>query len=972
MKWKMQPRFKSPRITPLLLSSFLLFLVISCIKNEYDLSTGIISEVTVGGDSLLIQIGSTKPIRLDSMIKAKDIELLKKSEDGSYSLGKGDSVISDVKSINPVTFSINPITINPSTVSFADLTFPTFVIDPVSSTTTFVTPSFIVNQQVQAIDVTNDISQVISVSPPSPVRSNIASKGKASTQFAVGPIGLNISKSFTQVLNIASYPAEIVKVDKVLLKSNTVTIRFDKSKINSLAISNRVETVKSFRIDFPTEYGISNAVGPTGSHAKIVGNSFIVENDVLDPTQDIVYYSFNLDYLNVENVPQPGSMSMSRNIPYTLQYDITGDVNNLTDINGKTLDLTLTIKASPVMDNIELESNETSITMDAGSKAINKEIGGIPSEVTHLNQVTFEPNAYINLTISNPNIDPFSLSSGYIEVVLPKTFIFKPTAGLNTSSNVYTLPYDNLYGTKRLDVTGMNINKDIADGVGAFTVNESLSYKAVGLKLASIRTFLKTAQGMGNKDLTFSGTFNNFKISDASVTTKKITAAVPSKTSDFNISKFVSNDLKKLYLVDLKTPSQLQLKLNVKGLPQAFDSLFFYNYTISFPKCLKFAAGNVNSQNQIILNRGFKVTDGFVKIVTLEGIDFGVDGLSLTNGTFNLNESVSLEGSVYVKGANLNVKDMGTITVEPSMSIGDMTVSNVEGQFAPVIDPILKTVNLNLPNFLKQEGTKLDIINPVITIEVANTTGIPIDIAMDLIPKRSGNVISAGKISTSMSILAAETLGQPTWSKFLISPSSKNSSVGYQSIVIPNLPDLLKTVPDELEIKVTPTVTGTRHKVDLQSAVNQLKVKYNIHVPLDFGQEFQLQYTDTVADLHTKLKDFTNYADTVAVIAAVDNEIPLDLNLELVPLDKDKKVVTGIKINQSNTIKSCNIDGSAQRTNINLGLKELVSGAIDQLDAISFKVNASKNSTVAGMPLKASQSVKIALKVRVLKGVTVK
>lgn len=222
-----------------------------------------------------------------------------------------------------------------------------------------------------------------------------------------------------------------------------------------------------------------------------------------------------------------------------------------------------------------------------------------------------------------------------------------------------------------------------------------------------------------------------------------------------------------------------------------------------------------------------------------------------------------------------------------------------------------------------------------------------------------------------MSVSAAENLGKPTWSNFLISPSDKNSSEGYQPIVIPNLPNLLKTVPDELEIKVTPKVTGTHHKIDLQSAVNQLKVRYNMHVPLDLGEEFHIQYADTIVDLLDKLKDVTNYADTVVIIATVDNEIPLDLNLELQPLGKDRKVLTGIKINQSNTIKSCNLDGSSQRTNINLGLKELVDGALGQLDAMVFKVNASKNSTVAGLPLKASQSVKIALKVRVLNGVTV-
>ncbi|MDD2796996.1 MAG: hypothetical protein PHV20_00230 [Bacteroidales bacterium] len=945
--------------------AFFQLMFTNCVKDEYNLDNGIITEVTVGGDSLLIQIGKTKPIRLDSMIKEKDISLLKKSADGAYSLSKGDSLKVDVQSINPVSFSINPIVVNPTVINFADLQFPEFIIDPVNSQTSISTPSFAVDKGIDPVNVSTDITSSIKVNAPRRIKGNRSAKD----QITVGPFVVAGSGDFTQVIDISTYPTELKKVDKIYVKNNTVTIHFDKAKVNALPFTSRSEVVQSFRIDFPAEYHIS---GAQGANSRIEGNSFIIENAALNPTVDIVEYSFKLDYLDVENITQNGSLSMSRTVPYSLQYQISGDVSSASDVDGKVIDLGLTIQTAPAVSDLELESNSTAISMNAGNESFDKQITGIPSEVSFLKEVTLEPGAYIQLKITDPNISPFSLSNGNIEISLPKSFVFKPMAGLNTSTNVLTLPYNDMFGTKQIDVASIIVNQNIDEGVGAFTLSESLSYSANNLAIGGIRTMLSSVQGLGTKSVNFSGDFFNFKVKDASVITRKISAVLPDKTSTISVNHFVSKDVKKLYLANLVNPAALNIKLSVTDLPLVYDSLFFYNFKIKFPQSLKFAAGTVNSQNEIILNRGFKVSQGFLKTMSIEGFDFGTDGLALVNGNFNFNESVTLSGSVYVKGKDLKATDMGSITVKPTIEIGDMTIGYVEGYVSPTIDAISKVVILDLPAFLKQAGTKMDITNPVISLEVGNTTGIGVDLNLELIPKRNGSVIAAGKITTSMSIAAASELGKPTWSKFWIAPTDAGVSAGYTAIIVPNLPELLKTVPDEVEIKVTPVVVGTKQKVDLQSLVNQMKVKYNFHIPLDFGKDFEIQYTDSVSDLQAKLKDVTKYTRALDLIALIDNEIPLDLGLELIPLDAQKQVISGISITQINTIKSCNLDGTAQRTNLNLGLKETTVGALDLLDTFSFKISAKKNSTVAGLPLNANQSVTISLKVRIPEGLTVK
>jgi hypothetical protein len=944
------------------------FLFIGCKQDEYSIKD-LDTEMTVGGDSLLLPIGSTKPIRLDSMINKQNIDLLKKSQDGSYSLHKGDSSVVTVKAVDPVTFSIAPITVTPSVVSFADLKFPTFNIDPITSQSTFNTPSFTVDKSIVAINDTAIATASLNIIKP-----GVPGQQRAKASYPIIPFVASKTKSFTQEINIDTYPTELNKVYSVILKDNLVTITMDKKEINNrFNWENRTETV-SMKIDFPSQYIISTESTNTNPNISVEGTSFVVKNDVLS-TSDLVTYRFHFDRLDVENVPQNKSLKMTNTITCNFTYTISGSLIDATGVNTTPVNIGMRINVAPSVSDLDIQSNSIALSMEAGNSSIDQVITGIPPEVSYIKNVTFEDGASVLLSFNDPNILPFALSDGHFEINLPKSIIFKPTANLNSSTNVLTMPYNTLFTPKKLEVLSMNINKNIVKGSKSFTLNELLSYKAVNITLGSIRTSLTTVQSFGSKDMKIGGVFSGFKVKDAAVTTDEITATVPSKTSEIKIDKFVSLDVKKLFSATLINPSLLKLKLSVTGLPAAIDSLFFRNYTIKFPSTLNFKAGTVNAANEIVLNRGFKVSEGFLKTLSLESFDFGVSGNTLNNGTFNLKESVSLSGEVYIKGTNLNASDMNSVTVNPSIEIGDMSIAVVEALVAPVLEETNKQVTINLPDFLKQDGTKLDILNPVITFEVGNTTGIPIDLTLDLIPKRKGVAIASGIIHTGVSVAAATVLGKHTWSNFWIAPTDAGISAGYSPLIITNLSDLLKTVPDEIEVKVKPVVAGTKHRVDLQSTLNQLKIRYNINLPLDFGKDFKVLYNDTIADLQSNIKDVLKYINNdttkIELLIVADNEIPLDLNLELVPLDKNKLPMSGLVVNQMGTIKSCNINGTAQKSVINLGLKVKTIGAVADLDAFALKVSASKNSTIAGLPLNAAQSVKMALKVRVA-GITLK
>jgi hypothetical protein len=324
-----------------------------------------------------------------------------------------------------------------------------------------------------------------------------------------------------------------------------------------------------------------------------------------------------------------------------------------------------------------------------------------------------------------------------------------------------------------------------------------------------------------------------------------------------------------------------------------------------------------------------------------------------------------MQGDAHIKGTNLNSSQIGTVNVTPTISIGSMSLSIIEAKLAPTIDAISQSIKLDLPDLLKSKDNNLNIKNPVITLEIGNTTGIPIEMNLNLVPKIKGVAVANATINTTLSIAKAAVLGKTTWSKFRLSKVATGILDDHTNIVLSNLSELLKTLPDSISINVTPTITGDNHLVDLYSPKNQLDVKYGVNVPLEFDENFKFQFSDTISGLTESLGEVLKLTNNIEVIAIVESKIPLNLGFNLVPLDINDQPIPGITLN-SDSIKYNNL------TPINFGIKETVAGDLKKLDKVILNVSASKNKTLSLIPLKADQYFIVELRVRLPKGVTIK
>jgi hypothetical protein len=270
----------------------------------------------------------------------------------------------------------------------------------------------------------------------------------------------------------------------------------------------------------------------------------VIENAVLSSNTDVYTASFIIESVDLSAVPQNGSLSYNVTVPYSISYSFSGEIETLSALD---IEYNIRVKTTPTVDDMDIVTNDITPSIPEGKKIINSSITGISDAISAVSTITFANGAALNLYLTNPGISPFNFTAGSCVVNLPKVFIFKPFSGLNTTTNVLTIPYGELFDAHSIGISGLNINQTIPAGTGTLTINDELTYNTSGLTLGSQKTTLKVLQGISNKSLIANESTTGLKVTDAAITTNKIYLDLPTTNSNVSINKFVSADVKKFY-----------------------------------------------------------------------------------------------------------------------------------------------------------------------------------------------------------------------------------------------------------------------------------------------------------------------------------------------------------------------------------------------------------------------------------------
>lgn len=428
-----------------------------------------------------------------------------------------------------------------------------------------------------------------------------------------------------------------------------------------------------------------------------------------------------------------------------------------------------------------------------------------------------------------------------------------------------------------------------------------------------------------------------------------------------------------------KTPTSLTLAfefLNTGNL--TFGSVTAKNLEIQLPDFLMFEKGEVEEGNKLILNN--EELKNAQKVLHVIGYQFGGKAgegeIPDKNRTITINGLVTMQGQVVTSGIN----GSGSLTMTLDVTLEEMTANSVTGVIQPEIKAETTNIELNdLPDFLKDEETRMDITNPVILLRAENQLETPVEVDAVLTPMKGNAQIDGKEVKVGSGYGKTPVVLASGKNVIALSRTGECTIEGVTSNVkVEDINDLLETIPDDIEVDLQPVVRNEGYYTAELGRAYEMPSSYEVDVPLSFEQNLNIVYNDSVQDLNKDLNDLDKVILKKAnVLLTVDNAIPLKLQLKpenVLIKDVYGNELTAVKktIEEDKQYVTESTDGEKPVTSeLVLNLTSEDTAFLSKIDRICFKLTAVPGS-VTGVPLKDTQWLKVtSIKLSVPGGVNV-
>lgn len=429
-----------------------------------------------------------------------------------------------------------------------------------------------------------------------------------------------------------------------------------------------------------------------------------------------------------------------------------------------------------------------------------------------------------------------------------------------------------------------------------------------------------------------------------------------------------------------ETPASLTLTFEfLKTGNLTFGSVTAKNLEIQLPDFLMFEKGEVEEGNKLILND--EELKNAQKVLHVIGYEFGEKAgegeKPGENRTITINGKVTMKGQVVTS----EIGGSGSLTMAMHVTLGEMTANSVTGVIQPNIKAETTDIELNdLPDFLKDEETRLDITNPVILLIAENPLATPVQIDAVLTPMKNNTQIEGKEVKIEEGYDKKPIELAPNKKNLIaLSRTGECTIEGVTSNVkVEDINNLLETIPDDIVVDLQPVVRNEDYYTAKLGWSYEMPSSYEVDVPLSFEQGLNIVYNDSIQDLNKDLNDLDKVGlKNMKVILSVDNAIPLKLQLKAENVqikDVYGNELSAVKktIEEDKQYVAESADGEKPATSeLVLSLTSDDTAFLSKIDRICFKITAVTGSTT-GVPLKDTQWLKItSIKLSVPGGVNV-
>lgn len=447
-------------------------------------------------------------------------------------------------------------------------------------------------------------------------------------------------------------------------------------------------------------------------------------------------------------------------------------------------------------------------------------------------------------------------------------------------------------------------------------------------------------------------------------------------------SNNIDEALKELGALYAKTPVDLILTIDFANTGDlSFAKVKANNLKIVFPDYIVFKAEKGIQGHELILDGQVLSENGssYSRTLKVEGYKFSENagaGRKPNEGTLTIEGVISMEGEVVTSG----VSGTGILSLVPKTVLREMTANSVTGVIQPEIKAETTNIELNdLPDFLKDEETRMDITNPVILLRAENQLETPVEVDAVLTPMKGNAQIDGKEVKVGSGYGKTPVVLASGKNVIALSRTGECTIEGVMSNVkVEDINNLLETIPDDIEVDLQPVVRNEDYYTAELGRAYEMPSSYEVDVPLSFEQNLNIVYNDSVQDLNKDLNDLDKVILKKAnVLLTVDNAIPLKLQLKpenVLIKDVYGNELTAVKktIEEDKQYVTESTDGEKPVTSeLVLNLTSEDTAFLSKIDRICFKLTAVPGSAT-GVPLKDTQWLKVtSIKLSVPGGVNV-
>lgn len=410
----------------------------------------------------------------------------------------------------------------------------------------------------------------------------------------------------------------------------------------------------------------------------------------------------------------------------------------------------------------------------------------------------------------------------------------------------------------------------------------------------------------------------------------------------------VPEEINTIYRVDFEE-FPIYLNLETKNIDNITDKLVLENsFKIEIPNII--ILGNNSHLNiteeggRYFINLGNEVITEYPNRLTVnvKGIDLGENGVDAQTDPTTGKRTIEYEDAFKFHGeAFVNTIYKSTETSEDYIRVPMVlrteeitaTAKKVKGKFN--IDPTNESVGIDkdeLPDFLSEDNIVIDATHAAIEFVASiENEKLPTDFPVKIQIETVNDDITTNNLKAKFWIEADKfsKIGNKYYYKYIISDNGKGKE-GFESVIIDDLNKLLYEIPDSIRLNAG-IDSEEILEVDIVNTTD-INIDFALNVPLEFGKDLNISYTDTIDGIHGSLGGIKT--NGVKLAGKLEYKIPVNMQLTASAIDTDGNTLDGVSITitPEDKIKNGTHDFSIVITSEN---NELIA---EKLDAIALKI----------------------------------